>query len=115
MARVEVIEFGRGRGEQRERVTEIKVGPEGIDLFKINDPPRLKEKSPRTVELSFNQKVINSIVIKGGVLATKSLANGSIDIAIGDSVNMIPFTPSGQPSEIPTSRITHRRSGKKEE
>lgn len=112
MARVEVIEFSRGRG-QRDRITEIEVGPEGRDLFERNDPPRLREKNPQTVELSFNQKVINSIVIKGGVFATNSLVNSSIDIAIGDSVNMIPFTPSGQPSEISTSRITHGRSGKK--
>lgn len=109
MPKVEIREFGSGRGDEFDQTTEIDVDSKGIELFEAEDPPKLQAIGQKTVELTFNQgRKLNALVTKNGQLVTSP-----VYLDQGESVNMQPWRARAGTYEIPEAKITHLRNGSK--
>lgn len=95
---LEIREYGRGSGDERDYVDTIKVGIHPTALLEAPGSPVAREKG-ENVQLEFKKNVL---VIERG-----QLASNPVEIPPGKSVNIRPFNFPTEPSAIPDTNVAH--------
>lgn len=101
---LEIREYGRGQGNERDNIDTIEIGIHPAPLLEAPGSPVVKEKG-ENVQLEFRKNVL---VIERGQLALSP-----VEIPLGKSVNIRPFNFPTEPSAIPEANVAHIKTEKR--